>query len=56
MSVYEDEVEGPRAPFGAPDWKPFLNLRATCLSVLILPLPVVFLRFAFSPQLSVDSC
>lgn len=43
---------GPRAPFGAPDWKPFLNLRGTSLSERVRPEPVVFLRLAFSPQLS----
>jgi len=48
------EVDGPRAPFGAPDWKPLLNLRLMCLRVLMRPVPVVFLLLAFSPQLSVD--
>ena len=43
---------GPRDPLGLPDWNPFANFRATCLRLLILPVPVVFLRFDFSPQLS----
>lgn len=36
-----------------PCWKPLRALRATCLSDRMRPLPVVFLLFAFSPQLSV---
>lgn len=34
--------------------KPLLNLRETSLSVLMRPVPVVFLLLAFSAQLSVD--
>lgn len=55
VSLYAELVAGPFAPFGVPVLKPLLNLRATCLSVLILPVPVVFLLLAFSPQLSVNS-
>lgn len=51
--IYEEAAVGPRAPFGAPFWKPFLNLRGTSLSDRMRPEPVVFLRLAFSPQLSV---
>lgn len=43
---------GPRAPLGVPCRKPFLNLRGTSLRDRMRPVPVVFLRFAFSPQLS----
>lgn len=43
----------PRAPLGVPVWKPFLNLRATVLRYLMRPVPTVFLRLAFSDQLSV---
>ena len=43
----------PRAPLGVPVWNPFLNLRATVLRYLMRPVPVVFLRLAFSDQLSV---
>lgn len=50
--VYEEVAVGPRAPFGAPLWKPFLNLREMSLSERVRPEPVVFLRLAFSPQLS----
>jgi hypothetical protein len=46
-------VFGPRAPFGGPVWKPFLNFLAMCFIVLIRPVPVVFLRFAFSLHSSV---
>ena len=54
QTIYADEeLLGPRAPLGVPDWKPFLNFRATCLSVRMRPVPVVFLLLAFSPQLSV---
>lgn len=51
MLVYRSAV-GPLAPLGAPVRKPFLALRAIVLRVLMRPLPVVFLRFAFSLQLS----
>lgn len=40
----------PRAPLGTPVRKPFLDLRATCWRVRMRPVPVVFLRLAFSPQ------
>jgi hypothetical protein len=42
----------PRAPGWWPDWKPFLNRRETFLRYRMRPVPVVFLRFAFSDQLS----
>lgn len=42
---------GPRALCGVPVWKPFLNRLLTVLRYLILPVPVVFLRLAFSDQL-----
>lgn len=40
-------------PAGAPVRKPLENLRETVLRYLMRPEPVVFLRLAFSPQLSV---
>lgn len=46
-------VEAPRAALGEPVWNPFLNLRATVLRYRMRPVPTVFLRFAFSDQLSV---
>lgn len=45
-------LAGPLASFGAPVWKPFLKRRVTPLRYRMRPVPVVFLRFAFSPQLS----
>jgi len=42
----------PRAPLGAPVWKPLLNLREMPLRLRMRPVPVVFLRLAFSLQLS----
>ena len=51
--LYDEADCGPRAPLGTPVLKPFFCLRATVLSVLMRPVPVVFLRLAFSPQLSV---
>ena len=45
---------GPRESLGAPVRKPFLNLRETPLRVRMRPVPVVFLRLAFSLQLSVE--
>lgn len=50
--VYEETV-GPLAPLGVPVWNPLLNLRLTVLRYRMRPVPVVFLRLAFSPQLSV---
>lgn len=44
---------GPLAPAGVPVWNPFLNLREMVLRYLMRPVPVVFLRLAFSDQLSV---
>lgn len=44
----------PRAPFGAPVWNPFLNFRGTSFIDRIRPVPVVFLLFAFIPQLSIE--
>lgn len=44
----------PRAFLGWPTWKPFLNFRETSLRYRMRPEPVVFLRLAFSPQLSVE--
>lgn len=46
-------LDGPLAPFGLPVWNPFFALRETEDSDRMRPVPVVFLRFAFSPQLSV---
>ncbi len=43
----------PLAPFGTPVLNPFLNRRGTSFMLRMRPVPVVFLRFAFSPQLSV---
>lgn len=54
--LYSDFVAGPLASFGAPVWNPFLNFLATPFRKRIRPVPVVFLRFAFSPQLSVLMC
>ena len=42
----------PLAPFGAPVWKPFLNFRGISFIDRIRPVPIVFLLFAFMPQLS----
>lgn len=49
-------LAGPRAPFGVPSWNPFFALRGTCLSDRMRPEPVVFLRLAFSPQLTASMC
>ena len=49
---YSALVDGPLASLGAPVWKPFLNFLGTPFMCLIRPVPVVFLRLAFSPQLS----
>jgi len=43
----------PFAPFGVPVWKPFLNFLGISFIDRIRPVPVVFLLFAFMPQLSV---
>ncbi len=51
--AYAGRLVGPFAPFGVPVWNPFLNLRGISFIVRILPVPVVFLRLAFMPQLSV---
>ena len=45
----------PLAPFGVPIWNPFLNFLGMSFIVRIRPVPVVFLRLAFSPQLSVHT-
>ena len=45
---------GPLAPTGVPVWKPFLNRREMVLRYLMRPVPVVFLRLAFSDQLSIS--
>lgn len=50
--LHDEAVTGPRVPLGNPVWKPFLNFLATVLRYRIRPVPVVFLRFAFSDQLS----
>ena len=51
---YEEvETAGPWAPLGTPVWKPFLNFLETVLRYRMRPVPVTFLRFAFSDQLSV---
>lgn len=47
---------GPREPAGAPIWKPFLKRRETWDRDRMRPVPVVFLRLAFSDQLSVFAC
>jgi hypothetical protein len=44
---------GPLAPTGTPVRKPLENLRGMVLRYRMRPLPVVFLRLAFSPQLTV---
>ena len=46
-------LAGPLEPFGLPSWNPFFALRETDESDRMRPVPVVFLRFAFSPQLSI---
>ena len=46
------EVVGPLAPAGVPILKPLENLRDTVLRYRVRPVPVVFLRLAFSPQLT----
>lgn len=43
---------GPLLPLGTPIRKPFLNLRGTSFKLRMRPVPVVFLRLAFMPQLS----
>lgn len=45
---------GPLLFFGTPCWKPFLNFRGTSFNDRMRPVPVVFLRLAFMPQLSVN--
>jgi hypothetical protein len=52
--IYAEAVLGPLASFGAPDWKPFLNLREIPFNVRIRPVPVVFLLLAFMPHSSVQ--
>jgi hypothetical protein len=47
------EVEGPRAPAGAPVWNPLAKRRETVLRYRMRPEPVVFLLLAFSPQLTI---
>jgi hypothetical protein len=51
FNAYADAVDGPRAPFGAPNRKRFFDRRGRSFKCLRRPVPVVFLRFAFSPQL-----
>ncbi len=51
--IYSALAVGPLESFGTPVWKPFLNRRGTPFKCLMRPVPVVFLRLAFSPQLSV---
>lgn len=46
-------LEAPRAPLGVPIWKPFLKRREMVERDRMRPVPVVFLRLAFSDQLSV---
>lgn len=55
-TVYAVTLLMPREPLGVPVWKSFLNLRVTVLRYRMRPVPVVFLRLAFSLQLSVISC
>ncbi|KAL2161174.1 hypothetical protein VTH06DRAFT_8393 [Thermothelomyces fergusii] len=54
MTTHYEEVEtaGPRAPLGVPVRNPFLNRLETVLRYRSRPVPVTFLRFAFSDQLS----
>jgi hypothetical protein len=52
-AVYEEE--GPLAPAGVPTRNPLENLRETVLRYRMRPVPVVFLRLAFSPQLTARS-
>ena len=55
-TVHYDEAEAePLAPFGTPVWKPLLNLRGISFMERIRPEPVVFLRLAFMPQLTIAS-
>jgi hypothetical protein len=49
--LHAEAVIGPREPLGAPVWNPFLNFLATVLRYRMRPVPVTFLRFAFSDQL-----
>jgi hypothetical protein len=53
-NIYDDAgaLLGPRAPLGAPVRKPFLARRPIVLRKRHRPEPVVFLRLAFSLQLS----
>ena len=55
MLPYDPTWLMPRAPFGTPVLKPFLNLRATSFIDRMRPEPVVFLLLAFSPQLSANT-
>lgn len=55
MLSYDPTWLMPRAPFGTPVLKPFLNLRETSFIDRMRPEPVVFLLLAFSPQLSADT-
>lgn len=51
--AYDDAVVlGPLAPFGPPSWNPFFARRGISFMCLMRPVPVVFLLFAFSLQLS----
>jgi hypothetical protein len=52
LTVYV-AVDAPRAPAGTPVRKPLLKRRGTFLRCRMRPVPVVFLRLAFSPQLTV---
>lgn len=49
---YAEALATPRAPFWKPVWKPFLKRRGTSLRCRMRPVPTVFLRLAFSLQLS----
>ena len=51
--LYAEALAGPFAPFGVPMRNPFLNLRGMSFNDRILPVPVVFLLLAFSPQLTI---
>jgi hypothetical protein len=50
--AHVDAAAGPLAPFGTPVLNPFFERRGMCLRCRIRPVPVTFLRLAFSPQLS----
>lgn len=55
MKTHQDLKQKPPKPKDfRPSLKPLLNLRGTWRRYLILPVPVVFLRIAFTLQLSIQ--